>query len=121
MDFESLSKDQQNKLLSCKTSEDLLAAVSQEGIELTDAQLEQVSGGWDSTESAGTCPFTLAEARRHALADGRVLDDAELANVAGGGGFCHLIDGSGGVEAKCGEKEGHACAYVGVTIPDATP
>jgi len=57
MDFESLSKDQQNKLLSCKTSEDLLAAVSQEGIELTDAQLEQVSGGWDSTESAGTCPF----------------------------------------------------------------
>ena len=94
--------------------------MSQEGIELTDAQLEQVAGGWDSKESAGTCPFTLAEARRHALADGRELGDAELESVAGGGGFCYFIGGSNDVEATCGYAEGHACAYLGVTIPDMT-
>lgn len=61
-------------------------------------------------------PFSLAEGREAAAA--RELGDTELEAVAGGKGFCFFIGGSNDVGAGCGENEGHACAYVGVTIPD---
>ena len=78
-----------------------------------DATLGQLAGGVG-------LPFSLEEARSYALAGGRVLDDAELGAVAGGGGFCYVIGGSNEPEATCGKADFHACAYVGITIPDFT-
>lgn len=43
--LKGLSKDQIAKLNACKSNEEILAAAKQEGIELTDEQLEAVSGG----------------------------------------------------------------------------
>lgn len=43
--LKGLSKDQIAKLKACKSNEEILAAAKQEGIELTDEQLEAVSGG----------------------------------------------------------------------------
>ena len=78
-----------------------------------DATLGQLAGGIG-------LPFTLVEARNYALAGGRVLEDAELEAVAGGGGLCIIIGGSSEPEAECDSVEGHACAYIGITIPDFT-
>ena len=47
----------QERLKAAKTPEDILAIAKEEGFELTDAQLEAVSGGesW-YCEEAGPCP-----------------------------------------------------------------
>lgn len=62
-------------------------------------------------------PFTLEEGRAFALAD-RKLSDEELDAIAGGGGACYFVGYSTEPEAECGSAEFHACAYVGVGIPD---
>ena len=47
MDFEDLKKPElQEKLKSAKTPEELLAIVRDEGYELSDADLEQIAGGY---------------------------------------------------------------------------
>lgn len=46
MSFEDLTAEQKEKALACKTHEELLAFAKEQGIELTDSQLESVSGGW---------------------------------------------------------------------------
>ena len=52
MNFEDLAPELQEKAKACKSPEELLALAHQEGYELSDAELEQVSGGgfWDVDE-----------------------------------------------------------------------
>lgn len=56
--FEGLTKEQIEKAKNCKNNEELLALAKEEGIELTDEQLEAVSGGacTEHTPNLGTCP-----------------------------------------------------------------
>ena len=59
MDFEDLKDPKlQEKLKSAKTAEDILALAKEEGYELSDGQLESISGGW-SCDDYGQCgvPF----------------------------------------------------------------
>lgn len=46
MDFNDLTPEQQEKARACKTPEEVLALAQEDGIELTDEQIEAVSGGW---------------------------------------------------------------------------
>ena len=45
MNFEGLTPEQQEKAKACGTPEDLLTLAKEEGIELTDEQVEGISGG----------------------------------------------------------------------------
>ena len=60
--LKGLSEKQIAKAKACKNSEELLALAKEEGIELTDEQLEAVSGGCktsghgDEWFRGGTCP-----------------------------------------------------------------
>ena len=48
MKFEDLSPDLQERAKGCKSAEDILALAKDEGYELSDDELESVSGGdWD--------------------------------------------------------------------------
>lgn len=72
------------------------------------------------SEEAGH-PVSYEEAVAHAQ-NLTSLDDAELDNVAGGGGYCFIIGIHGEVDANaCDEDEdevgAHACAYLGVGFP----
>ena len=50
MNFDDLSAETKAKLLKCKSPEDILELAKSEGIDLTDEQIEGISGGgtWDS-------------------------------------------------------------------------
>ena len=54
--FGNLTQEQLNKARACKNQEDLLALAQQEGVELTDEQLEAVSGGCGNERQLGPCP-----------------------------------------------------------------
>ena len=65
MNFEDLTPEQQEKAKACKTAEELIALAKEEGIELTDEQLEDMSGGvnwkrpdcpWNDCDSHIVCP-----------------------------------------------------------------
>ena len=49
MSFDDLSAETKAKLLECKSPEDVLELAKSEGIDLTDEQIEGISGGdtWD--------------------------------------------------------------------------
>ena len=49
MKFEDLTPEMQEKAKACKTPDEILALAKEEGYELSDAELDQVSGGdfWD--------------------------------------------------------------------------
>ena len=55
MEFNDLSPELKEKARACETVEEVIALVKEEGIELSDAELENVSGGlqWLSTDH---CP-----------------------------------------------------------------
>ena len=60
MDFKDLSPELKAKAEQCKTPEELLALASAEGYELSDEEIEQISGGliWsDSCSRAAPLPF----------------------------------------------------------------
>ena len=46
MKFDDLTDEQKEKARACKTPEDNLALAKDEGYELSDEELEAVSGGW---------------------------------------------------------------------------
>ncbi|MBQ9043627.1 MAG: hypothetical protein IJ111_12540 [Eggerthellaceae bacterium] len=49
MGFDDLTEEQKAKARACKTPEDLVSLAKEEGVELTDDQLEEVAGGaWDT-------------------------------------------------------------------------
>ena len=58
--LKGLSDEQIAKLKECKTQEEILALAKEEGVELTDEQLEAVSGGICLVQEVGdtrkTCP-----------------------------------------------------------------
>ncbi len=45
MDFKKLTDEQKKKIAECKTPKDFLAAAKEFGYELTDDQLDKISGG----------------------------------------------------------------------------
>ena len=47
MNLESLSPELQEKARACKTSEELIELIKDEGITLTEEQIEEISGGLD--------------------------------------------------------------------------
>lgn len=49
MEYKDLTDEQRAKARACTSPEELMALARDEGVELTDEQLEAVSGGW------GTC------------------------------------------------------------------
>ena len=53
MEFNDLTDEQKATMRACETPEDVLAFVKEEGIELTDSQLEEISGGTWTTKSKG--------------------------------------------------------------------
>ena len=55
--LKGLSDEQRNKLATCKNADEILALANAEGVELTDEQLEAISGGgWACNGSAIRCP-----------------------------------------------------------------
>ncbi len=59
MKFEDLTPKQQEMVKTCTTPEDILALAKDEGYELSDEQLEAVSGGqdyWDAAAQATADP-----------------------------------------------------------------
>jgi hypothetical protein len=55
MEFNDLTDEQKAKAKAAKTPEELMALVKEKGIELTDEQLESVSGGWSLTDCPSVC------------------------------------------------------------------
>ena len=55
--FKALSEEQMAKIKDCHNVEELLALAKQEGIELTDDQLEAVNGGCGTTTGYWGCPY----------------------------------------------------------------
>lgn len=45
MSIESLANDRKDDLLACKTPQELMALLQEEGVQLSDEQLEAVAGG----------------------------------------------------------------------------
>ncbi|MDO4538551.1 MAG: hypothetical protein Q4B54_10355 [Coriobacteriales bacterium] len=45
MEFQDLTREQKDKFAACSTPEEIMAVVQEEGIDLTDEQMEMVSGG----------------------------------------------------------------------------
>lgn len=55
MDFKDLTPEQQEKARACSTPEEIYELAKEEGMELSDEQLDAVSGGWCSEHEWG-CP-----------------------------------------------------------------
>ena len=58
MNFEDLKNPElQEKLKTCKNQNDLLELAREEGVELTDEEIEQISGGgvWNHPKSCPKC------------------------------------------------------------------
>ena len=47
MTFDDLSPELREKALACKTPEDLIELAKEEGIDLSDDQLQAISGGFE--------------------------------------------------------------------------
>ena len=60
MGFENVTPEQMEKAKNCKTTEELVELAKDEGVELTDAQIEAIAGGeeWYSLcdTNEGNCP-----------------------------------------------------------------
>ena len=59
MDYKNLTEEQKAKIRECKTPEQMLELAREEGYELSDEQLEAVSGGgaWASGCDDNECPM----------------------------------------------------------------
>ena len=55
MNFENLTEEQKAKARAAKTPEDVLTLAEEEGYELTDDELEAVSGGWCASDCSNHC------------------------------------------------------------------
>ena len=57
MNYEDLTSEQIEKAAACKTLDELIELANAEGVELTDEQIEQISGGgvWNHPQSCPVC------------------------------------------------------------------
>lgn len=55
MDYNDLSDELKKKAEACKTADELIALAEAEGVELSDEQLDAMSGGVDWACSPHTC------------------------------------------------------------------
>lgn len=55
INLKNLTEEQKAKAKGLETAEELIAFAEQEGIELSDEQLETISGGWNTID-CGTDP-----------------------------------------------------------------
>ena len=58
MNFEDLTPEQKERALACKTPEEVFALAKEDGLELTQEELEAVSGGsvcWDYCPTQSSC------------------------------------------------------------------
>lgn len=84
--FKGLSKEQMAKLKDCNNVEELLALAKQEGVELTNDQLEAVNGGCGTTTGYWGCPYcgyrwgaeSLGYPRRRCFGCGRVYNSNDV-------------------------------------------
>ena len=53
MDFNDLTAEQRERARACKSTEELVALAQEEGIDISDEELDAVSGGWATIHS---CP-----------------------------------------------------------------
>ena len=63
MDIKDLTPEQMEKAKACSSQEELVALAKEEGVELTDEQLEALSGGeawYESCTTAGCADFLIA-------------------------------------------------------------
>jgi len=51
MNNENLTPEMMERARACKTPEELLALAKESGYELSDKELEQISGGWDDPDA----------------------------------------------------------------------
>ena len=70
MDFNDLTEEQKRKARAVSTPEEMLALAREEGYELSDNELEAVSGGgaWSSGCSGDSCPshdYCPSQCSRH--------------------------------------------------------
>ena len=57
MDFKDLGEEEKNLIHDCQTAEEVLALLKEEGVELTDDQLECVAGGHETSwTGSAVCP-----------------------------------------------------------------
>ena len=54
--YTNLTKEQKEKIKACKTQKELLRVMSEESIELTDDQMEAISGGGPLADWADSLP-----------------------------------------------------------------
>lgn len=59
MEFGKLTEEQKMKARACTKPEEILALAQEEGYDLSDEEMEGVSGGWNSCDEHGQCgvPF----------------------------------------------------------------
>lgn len=56
MKLDDLSEEQKAKVTACKTADELVALAKEEGLELSDEQLDSISGGdWDDPICGDFC------------------------------------------------------------------
>ena len=53
--LKGLTKEQLEKARACKTNQELLEFIKEEGVELDEDQLEMVAGGWGEEDER--CPY----------------------------------------------------------------
>ncbi|MDO4532406.1 MAG: Nif11-like leader peptide family natural product precursor [Coriobacteriia bacterium] len=61
MNFDNLTAELKEKARNCKTPEEILALAKEEGYELSDKEIEEISGSfpWCSDMAADDCPAWL--------------------------------------------------------------
>lgn len=57
VEFDDLTVEQKERLKACKTPEEIIALAKEEGVNLTDEQLEGIAGGWGCLSDDGCYPY----------------------------------------------------------------
>lgn len=85
MELSDLSAELQAKMQKAASPEELLALSREEGIELSDEDLEKVSGGWDSSGGGSlSCPICgSADVTIESIASSSYLEERRVCHSCG--------------------------------------